>query len=287
MKSIKTKLAFALIAISSISHANNDDNGSASDDIIMRPDRASMGNGYFQTFLKIKSDGSPKAIGIKFPKQTLSNLPHDIVHDGSTCLDLDNNNEIDLHEECVGGHSRILRFNSTLTPFKNIVINWENHGHVPPGVYDIPHFDFHFYMISDIERKMILPGHCFGLMNCELTEKAIQPIPDDYIHPDYVNTELAFAHMGNHYVDSTSPELNDGLFTQTFIFGSFDGDITFYEPMVSRDFLLSKPSMCAPIKQPLLFQTSGFYPTEYCVRYNANTEMYRVSLESFTYQVGE
>jgi hypothetical protein len=30
-------------------------------------------------------------------------------------------------------------------------LNWNPHGHIPPGVYDLPHFDFHFY-IEPIEK---------------------------------------------------------------------------------------------------------------------------------------
>jgi hypothetical protein len=34
-------------------------------------------------------------------------------------------------------------------------MDWEPHGHPPPGVYDVPHFDFHFYMITPEERAGI------------------------------------------------------------------------------------------------------------------------------------
>ncbi len=288
MNTIKLALtAMTLATNAAVFAISNTPGNEISSDSKYRPDRASMGNGYFQAFVKQKNDGSPKSIGIKFPKQTLENLPTNVMHDGSTCFDVDNNNEIDLHSECTGGHARTLRFNSDLTPFNNITINWESHGHVPPGIYDSPHFDFHFYMTTDIERKKIFPGNCPGLLNCEVLEKAIVPIPEIYIHPDYLNTELAFAHMGNHYVDGTSPELNGGEFTHTFILGSFDGHITFYEPMVSKEYLLTQPNICNPIKQPLAFEVEGYYPTTYCVRYNENSEMYKVSLEDFEYKLSQ
>jgi hypothetical protein len=48
--------------------------------------------------------------------------------------------------------------------------------------------------------------------------------------------------MGSHFVDITSPEFNGGIFTQTFIFGSYESNVIFYEPMITLDYLLSKPS---------------------------------------------
>jgi len=247
-------------------------------------DRASIGTGYFQAFLRTSVDGKPTAIGVKFPKSTLQGLPMHPLNDGKTCYDINNDNEIDLHDECTGGHSRTLYFNSDVTPFKSITVNWEPHGHVPADVYDRPHFDFHFYLSSDIERLQITPGLCSGLMNCAQEQIAILPIANQYIHPDFTNTELSFAHMGNHYVDSTSPELNGEGFTHTFILGSYDSQITFYEPMVTRDYLLEQPKKCSPIKTPQAFQVAGYYPTEYCIKYNAANEMFRVYLRDFKYR---
>lgn len=278
-------IALALLAGSSGAFATgSEQNVNHGNAVSHKNDRASIGTGYYQTFVQVSRRGKPKAIGVKFPKTTLQNLPMHPLNDGKTCNDLDSNDNIDLHHECTGGHSRTLYFNSDLTPFKNITINWEPHGHVPAGVYDSPHFDFHFYLTSDIERKQITPGPCTGLLNCAQEQIAIRPIPSQYIHSDFINTQLAFAHMGNHYVDSTSPELIGGDFTHTFIQGSYDSRITFYEPMVSREFLLEKPNVCSPIKTPMAFETAGYYPTRYCMRYKASKQMYRVSLEGFEYR---
>lgn len=250
-------------------------------------DQLAFGNGTYRAFSRLDANGTPVSVGVVFPKATLEGLPGgdgEPLHDGKTCYDLDGNDTIDLHAECVGGHSKTLHFGDNGTPFNSITINWEPHGHVPDGVYNKPHFDFHFYMISQIERRQITPGECFGLMNCAQEQIAINPVPDQYIHPDYINTQLAFAHMGNHYVDSLSPELNGGEYTHTFILGAYDGLITFYEPMITREFLLSEPNSCYPIKQPAAFQESGYYPEKYCIQYNPWLEHYKVSLENFQYQ---
>jgi hypothetical protein len=44
--------------------------------------------------------------------------------------------------------------------------------------------------------------------------------------------------MGNHLLDSQSPEMKDSLpFTTTFIYGAYEGELIFWEPMITLDFL--------------------------------------------------
>ena len=90
--------------------------------------------------------------------------------------------------------------------------------------------------------------------------------------------------MGNHWVDGTSPEFNGGQFTHTFIQGSYNAALTFYEPMVSLDYLMSKPNQCTDIKQPALYEQAGYYPKQYCIRYFTAKKVYRVTLEDFVYR---
>src|SRR6185295_527092 len=40
---------------------------------------------------------------------------------------------------------------ASVTPFKHAVINWMPTGHPPPMIYTVPHFDFHFYTITNTE----------------------------------------------------------------------------------------------------------------------------------------
>lgn len=247
-------------------------------------DALSIGKGRYFSYVRTSGKGAIAAVGVKFNRATLEALPTDPVTDAKTCFDLNNDNDVDLHEECVGGHARTLYFPANQSPFKSITINWEPHGHVPADVYDRPHFDFHFYMISDIERNKIIPGACPGLVNCAVSAKAALPIPARYVHPDFFNTNLVYAHMGNHYADKTSPEFNGKKFTHTFILGSFDSRVTFYEPMVALDYLLTEPNQCSPIKQPQAFAAAGWYPTQYCIRYDRFTRWYDVSLSGFQYR---
>ena len=249
-------------------------------------DRISLGNGYVRTYSLRYGNGRPYAIGVEFPRATLTGLPQE-PNDGLNCWDLNGDNDIDLHDECSGGHNRILFFgNETNTPFKWISVDWEPHGHVPEDTYGARHFDFHFYLTDIVERNKIAVGPCMpGTINCAQYNIAVRPVAPQYLHPDFFNTNLAFSRMGNHWADRTSPEFNGGTFTQTFILGSYDAKITFYEPMISLAYLQTRPSHCQAIKQPEKFQSAGYYPTRYCIRYHHAGDKYTVSLENFVRRV--
>jgi hypothetical protein len=106
------------------------------------------------------------------------------------------------------------------------------------------------------------------------------------VNADHVDVGAAVPDMGNHLIDSKSPELVTAgrAFTHTFIFGAYDGQVTFYEPMITLAFLESRPDACVPIKQAQAWETEGYYPTTYCIRYLADDERYTVSLEDFVHR---
>ena len=88
--------------------------------------------------------------------------------------------------------------------------------------------------------------------------------------------------MGNHLIDTSGPEFHQQPFSRSWIYGVYDGKVIFYEAMVSLAYLRSKPNGCLPIKAPKAVAVSGLYPTEYCVRHNATTGEYSVSMEKFS-----
>lgn len=93
--------------------------------------------------------------------------------------------------------------------------------------------------------------------------------------------------MGAHLVDPRDP-VGDG-FTRTFIYGQYDGRITFIEPMITKAHLESVAAraavggvgvQCDTITRPAAWQRPGWYPKKICVRYAAGR--YTVSLDDFT-----
>jgi hypothetical protein len=102
-------------------------------------------------------------------------------------------------------------------------------GHPPPGIYSVPHFDFHFYKMPLAERLAIPPyPQAMAAFNNN-------PLPG-YLPTAYVKAPAGEAKMGAHWMDVTSPEFNGQPFTHTFVYGSYDGKVNFLEPMATLAF---------------------------------------------------
>ena len=99
------------------------------------------------------------------------------------------------------------------TPFKFIMLNWNSSGHEPAGIYDLPHFDMHFYLNSPVEVAAFV----------DQAKLKTDP-PAGYLPEMHMGAAEVPA-MGKHWVDLTSPELNGNTFAQTFLYGSYDGKI--------------------------------------------------------------
>lgn len=260
-------------------------------------DKRNMGDGYFQTYTQRNQDGTPWAIGIVFPASTLNNLPTE-QYDGLNCFDINHDGTLQLHnpvsdganqtDECSGGHERELDFASAdhkaIAPFKWALVNFQMHGHSPNHVYTVRHFDFHFYTQDVIERNFIRVGPCGLLVDCDDFKKGMQPLPAGYVHPDYMSVGAVESRMGDHMIDRTAPEWNGGQFIETWMFGKYEGKLTFWEPMITVDYFKSKPMMCKDVKLPQLYREAGYYPSRYCIRYRQGRDEYTVSLEGFVYR---
>lgn len=160
---------------------------------------------------------------------------------------------------------------SAIRPFDHVVINWNPHGHVPDHIYDVPHFDIHFYFIPESLRQTI---------TCQGDDAAIcqkQPRAD-MIPPFYQPTPVGEAKMGWHWFDPRSPEFNGHPFTATFIYGFYNGVINFLEPMVTRDFLLSKATYQGATFPPAYYADSAIFPKSYSVSYNPQDDMHYIVL---------
>jgi hypothetical protein len=247
-----------------------------------------LGADKISTYATLGADGRPTAFGLVFTRKALDGLPQK-KNMTSRCFDADNNGKINDSSECEGDYELRLAMPAALAgradfPFKWVGFNWNPEGHVPPGVYDLPHFDMHFYMVPQGLIDGIRVGGCALFINCKDREKALIPVDKKYIHPDHISVGATVSMMGDHLLNSKSPELarkreDKKKFTHTWIFGSYEGRITFYETMMTREFLLSRARACFDIKQPRAWQRSGIYPTRYCIRHDPASDAIRVSLE--------
>ncbi len=249
-----------------------------------------LGYGAARMYAQFESAGSPVAIGIRFTKSMLDGLPM-MLNPGSRCFDVDGNGSMDVQTECVGDWELVMPLPEELverggTPIQWVTLNWNPRGHVPTGIYYLAHFDFHFYMTGREAVQQMRTGTCGALMDCDDFARAMTVGAARYMPPHYVNVGAAMAAMGNHLLDTTSAEIasTTARFTRTFIYGMYDGHITFLEPMVTHEFLMSQTTECVPIKQPEAWEVGGHYATEYCIRFHEAEQEYTVSLEGFVYR---
>ena len=252
-------------------------------------ERSRLGEGVIRTYAQLHR-GKPLAVGVTFPRSTFEDLPT-APHDGHHCYDANGDGAIDDHHECVGGHERVMFLPERLrdevdTPFQWVLMNWNPVGHHPPETYGVPHFDFHFYIQDLEERNAIGAGPCGLLVDCDDYARGAIAVPDAHLPRDYMDVGAVEAGMGNHLIDTTSPEFSGQPFTHTFIYGAFDGRISFYEPMITLEWFKrlfggDVASRCFALKLPTAWKPAGWYPTEYCIRYRANRADYTVSLEGF------
>lgn len=217
-----------------------------------------MGNGHLRSWINITRVGDmPLSIGIEFTSKSFQKLPTDPLNFAANTFILK------LHQKA-----------KAVTPFDHITVNWEPEGHEPPGIYNVPHFDMHFYKISVAEQMAItgVPG----------------PVPPTgYLPASYVIQAATVPQMGTHWIDPSSPELPPTFtpFTHTFIYGSNNGHVIFLEPMITRAFLLAGSSVSKSFPQPIHFSPTGTnYPTVYKIWNNSENSRHYVALTDFVWR---
>lgn len=213
-----------------------------------------VGQGTARTWVDMNKADCPTEIGVLLSKKALQGLPEHGM-ENETLL--------------------ALPARAKAPPFTHVTVNWNPMGHEPPGIYDAPHFDFHFYAQDRAIQAAIT---CAGADHAV----CMKPPGADYLSADYAPTPEGVPLMGWHWVDLRAPEFNGQPFTSTFLFGYYDGKLTFLEPMVTRAFLRSNPALDQPVRLPAKLSQDGWYPTRYTVR--AARDGYRVTLEDLSWR---
>ena len=218
---------------------DDDPTGIASETIV--GETLAMGNGSARSWVNLQ-DGQPTAVGVTFTASALDGLP---VHPTEFTLSLP--------------------WQAASASVDHIGLDWNPGGHPPPGIYDLEHFDVHFYSISEPQRDAITA------MGDDVARVLSLP-PTPYRPVDYQADPQGVPRMGLHWADPTGPEFNGQPFTRTFIYGSYDGEFIFVEPMITLAHLRTNPSESLDIKQPAQYPVlNRFYATKYSIRYDAAT----------------
>ncbi len=207
-----------------------------------------IGDGHARSWIRIDHQGMPQEIGVELTDAALNSLP-----DHNTPLLLP------LHMKA-----------REVTPFDHIGFNYMAHGHFPPGVFDVPHFDVHFYM-QTVEERLAIPP----VSPATLPLFMLAP-PAGYMPLSYTPAGPE-AQMGLHWAP---PPPTFMPFTRVMIYGSYNGELTFIEPMVTISHLQGAGST-NPYLQPAKVAEAGNYPTVFNVYKDDRTGHHYVTLSNF------
>lgn len=215
-----------------------------------------LGHGVVRSTVTMGRDGTPQAIGVRISENSFESLPSDPV-----VLNLG------LPQKAAG------------LPFDHVMMDWNPGGHPPQGIYTLPHFDVHFYMISQEEKMQITDQEKAEIL------PSSEYIPTGYFLPG--GPELV-PYMGVHWLDQNAPELppNFEKFTHTFIYGSYDGSFIFMEPMITVEYLENEADGTDfAIAQPDKYPLEGFYyPTTYSMSYDSQRKEYVIEMAGMVWR---
>lgn len=221
-----------------------------------------LGDGFARTVVQTDSADKPTSIAVMLSLEALRGLP-----------------ETPNSETQEGEWPYLLQMPQAGpdTGFKAAVIDWNAHGHMPAGVYDVPHFDIHFYL-TDAKYIEAITFVGPGDPAAKVRDTALIPVGYQLV------AETAINKMGVHAIDTGGSEFHGTPFTATFIYGYHNGRLIFLEPMITRDFLLTSPDFAAKVKTPANVSLSGHYPTGYSARYDAARQGWLVALDGLEYR---
>mmetsp|Transcript_32364 Transcript_32364/g.51891 ORF Transcript_32364/g.51891 Transcript_32364/m.51891 type:complete len:352 (+) Transcript_32364:29-1084(+) len=260
----------------------------------------SVGTSSFTPFYSYTSvtDGcsSTDKIGIYFARSALTQLATDFP---------DNNSTNSLHKitDCTTGEvtlyanaqEHVFEYDEVNgNKFKHLYFNYNPEGHTPPGIYDIAHFDLHWYFITATEREATAQSPECESDRCVLDNGVVEEVtcddlakcnvenddPDTYFPGGTNTTWICVAcvpamgvHCGNLAV---ADELtSNATFVDTFFMTRWEGVINSNEIMVTIDGLVDTEDdeVCEDFETPLLYEFGdGCYPTRYCYGCGATSD---------------
>jgi hypothetical protein len=254
----------------------------------------SLGGGTVRSYITLDSKNSnvPVEIGVAISETAMDNLP-------AAAPAMSSMPDHSAHANMAMAMNMYLLDlpSQNPTPYKFVQFDWNPSGHEPAGVYDLPHFDFHFYTVPVSVRNSIVPT------DPQYAAKAANYPAQDLRAPFYIDAAtpagappaaVTVPEMGLHWLDVRSPELQGmagkpqdfKAFTKTFIYGSWNGEFIFDEPMITKAYLLAKKTTTdatlrdelIPVSTPTKRAKAGYYPNAYRITYDASAKEYRVAL---------
>lgn len=216
----------------------------------------SVSGAEIKTWADVRIDGQVERVGVTLPLAVVQNPPVPINSLLPDTLDLPMPSEV-----------------SSSTYINFVSLDYNPQGHPPPGVYDVPHFDIHFYAITPQQRNAILAP--------DPVPPSADRIPAGYLYPPpFLVAENTVPMMGVH-ASPASDFAPGAKFTRTMILGYYNGNMNFLEPMVTRELLLKRQSFSLPVPRPATLGRATRYPTEFNAVYDPAADSYDLVFSNF------
>jgi hypothetical protein len=224
-----------------------------------------LGNGTVRTYLTLNGR-EPVELGIAISKAAMASLP---------------DAKVGAHNDHVPGETFFPNLlplpENNMTQYQLVELDWNPMGHEPEGIYNRPHFDFHFYTIDRAEWETITPEDP-AFQQKGVLAPAAEYVPQGYVAP----IPLVVPKMGLHWVNPASAELSQKApFTTTFIYGSWNGKFIFTEPMITKAFIEATKDTTIAVPVAEQYQVAGYHPSSYRVRFDEASQEYRIALTGF------
>jgi hypothetical protein len=94
-----------------------------------------IGKGVVRAWVSENINGEPVSVGVNLSEKALENLP-----------------------TVPSQYVLILPKNKGKNFYTHVLLDWNPQGHIPEHVYDVPHFDMHFYTVPNEDRLAIGPN---------------------------------------------------------------------------------------------------------------------------------
>jgi hypothetical protein len=205
-----------------------------------------LGDGTVHAFAETDTDGRATRIGIAMTEEAVASLAHDMVFV-----------TVPLPEA------------ARTAGYDHVSLDWMPHGHAPEGLFGAPHFDVHFYLTTEAERLAIDPADPLYMEKAGNRPDAAF-MPADYAPPPQLDPIPA---MGEHWLDSTDPIFAGAPFEAVLIYGAWNGETTFVEPMVTRDLLTSRRDFGGEVAQPEKVAREVSLPGAWSVSFEADAHV--------------
>jgi hypothetical protein len=217
-----------------------------------------LGEGTVRAFADTDAAGVATRIGVEMTEEAVASLAHDMAFV-----------TVPLPEA------------ATAAGYEHVSLDWMPHGHEPGDLFGVPHFDVHFYMTSEAERIAIDPSDPH-FMEKGANRPSADLMPPNFVPPPTVQPVPA---MGEHWVDVTDPVFAGQRFEAVLIYGAWDGEMIFVEPMVTRDLLLSRRDFGGELGQPDRVAAAVSLPGSWSVTFDAESGVHRVSIDNLVPRV--